>query len=218
MTRFFTTQLAKDKLLSYGIYTPLTMPPDGWIDDVTIAIEERLEAWLGYDLGVESYVETYTPDDLGRLQLRKYPVLSIEKIEQLLPRIVDGVSAPTVFPVNNYNVVGTTNQRSVIWVGQPETTIVVHYTAGHLDTPPAMLSVMFSVVMELLKHVTPPGYPDWAFLSEPTRDYTSISLPSGLSKSFELGKKSGGGGIPGKGTIEDRLFAPLDKYRRLYIL
>jgi hypothetical protein len=219
MTRFFTTQIVKDKLLLYGTYTAATMPPDAWIDDVAIEIEDRLENWLGYDLGIETYVHTHTTDDLGRIQLREYPVISIEKIELLLPRILDGISGSVPIPSGQYNAIGTTNQRTIIWVGNPESTVLVHYTAGHAETPAGMLGAMFAVLMELLKHVTPPGYPDWGFLSEPTRDYTSLSLPSGLSKSFELGKPSGtSGGRPGKGTIEDRLFAPLTKYRRLYVI
>lgn len=219
MTRFFTTEFIKDKWLGYSTYTLATLPPDGWIDEVAIAIEERLENWLGYQLGVETYVETHTTDDLGRIQLRKYPVQSIVKVEQLLPRIVDGVNGTIPIPSNNYNAVGSTNQRGIIWLSQPELTIVVEYTAGHLEEPPGMLAVMFAVLMELLKHVTPPGYPDWGFLAEPTRDYTSLSLPGGLSKSFQIGSSGGStGGVPSEGTIEDRLFAPLNRYRRLYKL
>jgi hypothetical protein len=218
MARFFTVQSIKDKLLLYGIYTALTMPPDAWIDEVAVSIEDRMENWLGFDLGVNTYSETYTVDALGRIQLRKYPVISIEKIQQLLPLITDSTGGPVLIPSSQYNVVGITNQRSIVWVGQHESTVQVDYTAGSSDPRPEFLGVMFATFMELLKHVVPPGYPDWGFMSEPTRDYTSLSLPSGLSKSFELGKPSGGGsgGVPGKGTIEDRLFAPLDRYRRLY--
>jgi hypothetical protein len=217
MTRFLTAQLVKDRLLRYGTYTALTMPPDDWIDEVAIEIEDRLENWLGFDLGIETYTELHTTDELGRIQLRKYPAISIEKIEQLLPRILDATSGAVTIPSNQYNVVGITNQRSIVWVGQPEATISVTYTAGRAETPTEFLGVMFATFMELLKHVVPPGYPDWGFMSEPTRDYTSLSLPSGLSKSFELGKPSGSsGGAPSKGTIEDRLFAPLGRYRRLY--
>lgn len=217
MTRVFTTELIKDKLLLYGTYTAQTMPPDAWIDEVAIEIEDRLENWMGFDLGVETYTQLHTTDEIGRIQLRKYPVISIEKIEQLLPRILDATSGPVTIPSNQYNVVGITNQRTIIWVGQPEATISVTYTAGRAEIPTEMLNVMFATLMELLKYVVPPGFPDWGFMSEPTRDYTSISLPSGLSKSFELGKPSGsGGGAPSKGTIQERLFSPLGRYRRLY--
>lgn len=219
MTRFLTTQIVKDKLSLYGTFTATTMPPDAWIDEVAIEIEDRLENWLGFDLGVETYVETYTTDDLGRIQLHRYPVVSIDKIEQLLARILDSTSGSAIIPSNQYNVVAITNQRSIIWIGQPEATLLVHYTAGRAEMPTEFMGVMIGVLMELLKHVVPPGYPDWGFMSEPTRDYTSLSLPSGLSKSYQLGSPSGNsGGAGSKGTIEDRLFAPLNRYRRLYKL
>lgn len=220
MPRFFPTELIKDKLLAYQVYTPLTLPPDAWIDDVAISLEDRLESWLSMKIGINSYTELYTTDDLGRIQIRKYPLVSIDKVEQLLNPIVDGTSGSKLIPSNQYNTIGVTNQRSVVFFGQPEATIQVTYTAGRAELFPELLGVMFATFMELLTHVTPPGYPDLGFLKEPTRDYTSISLPSGLSKSYELGKPSGSGsgGIASKGTIEDRLFAPLSKYRRLYIL
>jgi hypothetical protein len=217
MSNYFTAEMVAAKLLLYGNYTAATMPPMEWISDAIATIEDRMETYLGYSFGVRTYKDTYTTDDLGRIQLRQYPVVSIVKVEQLIATIVDGVNGTVVIPVNNYNVVGSTNQRGIIWFGLPELTIVVEYTAGSLEVPVSAFGVLLATFMELLKRVTPPEYPDWSFMSEPTRDYTSISLPSGLSKSFELGKASDSGGIPGKGTIQDRLFAPLVK-RRMYKL
>lgn len=218
MSNFFTTEVVAAKLLLYGNYTTATMPPAEWTTDVITTIEDRLEDWLGYSLGVRTYTETYTTDDLGRIQLRKYPVGSIIKVEQLLPRIVDGVNGAVIIPGNNYNVIGSTNQRGIVWFGMPELTVAVEYIAGNPEMPASVFSVLLATLMELLKHTVPPHYPDWGFLSEPTRDYTSISLPSGLSKSFELGKAGNYTGIASRGTIQDRLFAPLSRYRRLYKL
>lgn len=218
MSNFFTAEMVAAKLLLYGTYTTATIPPTEWLTDVITTIEDRLEDWLGYILGVKTYTETYTTDDLGRIQLRRYPLTSIVKVEQSIATIVDGVNGTVVIPSNRYNVIGSTNQRGIIWFGLPELTVSVEYTAGTSDVPQSVFGVVLATVIELLKRVTPPEYPDWSFLSEPTRDYTSISLPSGLSKSFELGKAGNSTGIAGKGTIQDRLFAPLNKYRRLYKL
>lgn len=219
MSRFFTTALVKAKLLNYGIFSLTTMPPDEWIDEVAITIEEKLELWLSRKLGVDSYTELYTSDTQGRVFLKNYPLISIEKVEQLLFLTIDSSSPSVPIPSSEYSAVAITDQRNAIWFASPEATFKISYTAGREEPFPGAINAMFAVFMELLKNVTPPGYPDWSFLHEPTRDYTSISLPGGLSKSYQLGSSSGtSGGIPGKGTIEDRLFAPLSRYRRLFVL
>ena len=80
--------------------------------------------------------------------------------------------------------------------------------------PPIFGMVIFQVLRKALQTSGTSG--DLSFLDEPVRDVTSIGLPGGLSKSWQLGSASGDKNASGE-TQLDRLLKPLSTYRHKYV-
>lgn len=95
---------------------------------------------------------------------------------------------------------------------------VVEYWAGLQPIPDVVKHTAFAVLKSVIKFGGSMG--GFEALNEPTKDLTSLSLPGGLSQSFQRGSggAGGGGGSKGGGTALDRLLAPIEQYRRRIIV
>jgi hypothetical protein len=214
---------AKTRLIDYGIRSALTLPSDIVLTDFLEEVEDRLIAYLGYTPGIRSYTEETRTDLLGRVFLRNYPVVEIQSLLVYQSTAIGGSNTPT--PVPLLDAIALWDKSNALHCGYPEINIKIEYTAG-LDDPDmaARLNrVIWGIVKQAFEDIPEGVNPSLGWLDEPTADETNLSLPGGLSHGLQLGKTEGGGsagskGIQSRGTLADRLFDPLSRFRRLYIL
>lgn len=216
---YLSLQQTKDRLLATGEYTQDTLPADEWLELTLEGIEIYLDEWLGYRAPLTDYDEQLKTNDRGIVLLPNYPVKEVMGLQMILS-FIPGYDVPPV----------TTEQIHSIWRGERSLYVTnylrlyypnevgfinfpvkVQYRAG-LDPLPKLFELtVFQCLLHAVKNDTTPG--DMSYLDLPTKDVSSISIPS-ISKSWQLGKatKDGEGG-----TVGDRLFRPLMRYRRVYL-
>lgn len=210
---------AKTRLVEYGIYqNAQSLPADVVLTDIIEEIERRVDLYLGYTVGERDFTLKIEASIDGIIFLPHYPIVSVYSVRAYLPEIVSNNANSS----ESYSEISVWSKGNSIYVGQGYTHCLVRYRAGKEDQ--SVLSAVKMVVFNTLKtscqeSLDVGGIPDLSFLSAPTFDETSLSLPGGLSHSLQAGTPSGQSrGIPGKGTAEERLFSPLSSYRRLYRL
>lgn len=196
-------------------------PSDVWLEEVLTIGEETIDSWVGLSFGKQQYQEKGVASEDGDVLLRKHPALEVLKVTVYLPDYPNSPNGPSSIDLEQYEGFTVWLQRNSIWVAYPRATVAVDYLAGIDPIPPEVNRVAFNLFRFFLENTPPGGYPDTTALNSPTRDMTSLSLPGGLSRSFQLGSNNLAGktkGVAGDGSILDRLMEPLRKYRRLYVL
>lgn len=228
---YLTAITAQKKLILSGKYLEDNAPTVEQLENILIEIEIRLDEWLGYRAAITDYEETYKATNHGTVLLANHPVIDVSKL--LIQRSILGEPDYDV-PIDLLKSIwrhGRTidigfdcniNYRSQFGLTYPALypllgdapVVKVFYTAGLDPTPPIFASVVYATLLKAIAATGLSG--DLSFLDEPTRDTASLSLPGGLSKSFKIG----GGAkseVPLGETVLDRLFAPLARYRRLFL-
>ncbi len=161
---------------------------------------------MGFRAAPTKYTEILTSNARGVVLVYQHPVISIEKVECMLPHLVGKPEA-------------TLDPRAV-WAGKRTLAVGygegvnyrVTYTAG-LDPLPKIFS---DVIFNLLGKAFQAG--GLNFLDAPVRDLTNVALPGGLSQTYRIGGSGGGQGGGGGGDTElGRALAPLMRYRRKVI-
>lgn len=219
---------ARSKLIKSGKFNELTAPGLADLEEVLEIIEIRLDSWLLYRAAPTDYVEIYKITDSGVVNLSNYPVLSVSSI--VIKSILQGQTDQAI-PTSSMKSVwqsgrtlsfGIPNRPTFQFQLQPgapgilpfrnaNATLEVQYRAGLDPLPREFKLVVFSILMKALQESGLSG--DLSFLDTPTRDVSSLSVPGGLSKSYQLGKPSGAGG---GGSEGDRLMGLISQYRRMY--
>lgn len=194
-------------------------PSDFWLEEVLTIGEEAIDSWVGFGFGKRQYQDKDVASEDGEVLLSKYPVHDILRVSIYLPDYPNSPAGSSPIDLEQYEGFAVWRHRNSVWIAYPRATAMIDYIAGLDPIPPEVERVAFNLFRFLLENTPPGSYPDLTVLNSPTRDMTSLSLPGGLSRSFQLGSSSGGGkGAPGDGSILDRLMKPLNKYRRLYVL
>lgn len=203
---------ARTRLIASGEYTEETAPTEAALQFVLDLLALRLESWLGYQAYRHRVEEILIVNRRYRLVLSEYPVLDVHRVESIYGKVVATPSVATFYSVSTGIWPG---QRGVDVPFPPGTECRVCYEAGYDPLPPEFGLAMFLLLRRALQTSGISG--DLAFLDEPTRDMSSLSLPGGVSKSFQLGKAATGKG--GASTQLDRLLSGiLSKYQRsLYL-
>ena len=184
-------------------------------------IDEIIDKYLEKSLAPSIYEETKVSNYRGEIVLNYYPVLQIIGVYFLYvkPGLAADVAAREAsWKDNNINdtifVPFTWNNRQTIYV--PENTYCAcRYWAGYDPLPPEAASVAYSILKMMIEESLSTGSinPTLDELYEPTRDVASLSLPGGLSQSFQLGKIEDRANNNFSGTMLGRLLSPLNKYR-----
>jgi hypothetical protein len=194
-------------------------PSDLWLNEVLEIGEETIDSWLSHKFGKRQYQEKGVASEDGEVFLRQCPVLEILKVSIYLPDYPNSPPGASPIDLEQYEGFAVWLHRNSIWVAYPRVVATIDYIAGIEPIPPEVERVAFNLFRFFLENTPPGDYPDTTALNAPTRDMTSLSLPGGLSRSFQLGSSSDESrGVPGTGSILDRLMQPLKKYRRLYVL
>lgn len=208
---------AQMRLVAMGSYTAETAPSLLALKLLIHAIEERIDAWLGYHAASVPIKSRVRVNGNGYALLPRYPVQEVTAIEVFVP-------ARPSLTINRSATLNT------YWLGDrrirlpyPNCNVDCFYKAGYDPVPEIFSDTVLQVLTEMLTAIainemeTGVGSlgDALAFLSERSSNVTSTSLPGGLSQSFELGDapKMGGSTNP-----LDRILAGtnLAKYLSLF--
>lgn len=192
------------------------LPPTDELEEILLAIEDRIDEWVGRRVAPTQYTEDDVTNAKGIALLNHYPVLSVEEIALHADRFIG--ADPT--PIDPSRIGGIWRQDRRLYLGSAEMVVRVRYTAGLQPVPRIFTTVALTIFNQAMER-SPTG--DISFLEIPyqEREVSSISLPGGLSKSFRTYRpntpSASGSGAGGSITELDRLLAPLERYRYLVI-
>ena len=174
---------------------------DELLEEYINYVELELEAWLGYSMKPQEYVEEQNSNSSGFISLHNYPVLEIHKIYLITIGNTSVVNIPRQF-----------SQVSAIWEGGSiisagaNNRYRIEYLAGYLEIPKIVKNVFAELIASIIKE----GSVD--IIRETYTETTSLSLPGGLSEGY----KPLTGQIPKERyTMLDKAFEPLKKYKRI---
>jgi len=209
-SNYLSAEVARGKLIASGDFSESTAPSVEILDDILEGIESRLDTWLGYTAAPTQYQEIIHSDWNGNILLAHFPVLSVLEVIHVGDILVPATTTLV------YSVSALWRQGRTLRLGAfPGTPYRITYTAGYDPVPKEFGRVVFATLRATIKAGGTSG--DLSFLDEPTKDVSSISIP-GLSKSFQIGKRGGGGsGSSIEGTQSEKLFKSLESYRLRYI-
>lgn len=211
-SNYLSAEVARGKLITSGDFSETNAPSTEILDDILEGIESRLDTWLGYSAAPAQYQELAHADWNGNIVLANFPVLAVLEVIH-----VGNILVPATTTLV-YSASAIWRQGRTLRLGAfPGTPYRITYTAGYNPVPKEFGRVVFATLRAAIKAGGTSG--DLSFLDEPTKDVSSISIP-GLSKSYQIGKKSGGGGGSGssiEGSQAEKLFKSLDSYRLRYI-
>jgi hypothetical protein len=188
-------------LTEIGDIPPEKIPTPVKLQYLMSRISAKIENFLGFNPLPTVYIESTQTNEDGFITLTKYPVLNVLEIKQLY-----GSMPPSPFQILNTSSIWGKDTR--LYIGARNATVEVRYEAGFRPMPDEFVDAMFRILRDSISEYG--GNLD--FLSTPTRDISSLSVPGGLSQSFQLGKSSDEAG----GTQLDRYLNELAKYKRLY--
>lgn len=211
---YLTAAAARTRLTNLGKYPDLS---EAALVDLLPALEDVVDAWLGWRAALTIYRETTKSDRLGHINLTNSPLQRIDLVASALPsgQIASQVLTQPWQPIN-YLWIPQDNRLKVFQSHMP---VQVTYVAGYNPLPRVFMNTVFQLLNAALEKSGVSG--DLTFLNEPVKDVASVSLPGGLNKSFfkagqastSLSNKNGSGE-----TQIDRLLSPLKQYRRHYVL
>jgi len=199
---YLEPEVARSRLIQYGIYTQENAPSVEMIADILYRLEVRVDEWFDYSIAPTEYTERLTSNSRGLVLTHHYPVISIVKVTQISAQIT-----PNALTFINPQALWD-GKRTLRVGGMGGINYDVTYIAGYNPIPKLLVDSMFG----LLTQVFQSGGLD--FLDQPVRDLTNISLPGGLAQTYRVGESKSDGGNGGGSTQLDRALAPLAKLRR----
>lgn len=214
---YLSVEKATTWLIGANLYTAETLPPADELEEIILAIEDRIDEWVGHRVAPTQYTEDDITNRKGIAMLSHYPIVSVEEIALYPDHIIPAEPAP----IEPSRIAGVWRRDRCLYMGSADLLLRVRYTAG-LQPIPRIFTTVASAVLQKAMERSPTG--DTSFLETPyqEREVSSISLPGGLSKSFRTyrpntpsSNSSGttGSGMDGSVTELDRLLAPLKRYR-----
>lgn len=164
-------------------------------------IASKIKNFLKFEPLPSIYTEQAVTNEDGILTLSHYPVIRVLEVTQRY-----GSRPPEPFQMLSPYSAWPGDTR--IYVSAFLAPVEIRYEAGLDPMPPEFIDAIFSILNEsILNHR---GSLD--FLDAPTRDVTSLSVPGGLSESFQLGKAKEGL----EGTQLERYLSELLPYKRKF--
>lgn len=213
---YLSVEKATALLVGANLYSAETLPPADELEEIILAIEDRIDEWVGCRVAPTQYVEDDVTNRKGIAMLNHYPVVSVEEIALYPDHVIPAEPAP----IEPSRISGIWRRDRCLYMGSADLLLRVRYTAGIQPIPRTFTTVASAVLLKAMG-MSPTG--DTSFLEAPfqEREVSSISLPGGLSKSFRTYRppapsNSGGttgSGLDGSVTELDRLLAPLKRYR-----
>ena len=163
-------------------------------------IAAKIKSFLKFEPLPSIYVEQTVTSEDGLITFSHYPVLRVLEVVHRY-----GAQPPEPFRLLKPYSLWAGDTR--YYVGAYLAAIEVRYEAGFDPMPPEFIDAVLSILRDaIMEHG---GRLD--FLDTPTRDVTSLSVPGGLSQSFQLGKTK-----DGEGTQLERYLADVAVYQRKF--
>jgi|GEM_PF-1659680 len=207
-------QDVRANLLDQELFDEPDCPSLAGIANVIDNVEDWMAEWLDQDFFARDYIdELYRVNHKGYVSLLHYPVVEVISASYAIV----GLDLFQPIPVSYISRLRRGHQSLSFGTRFIGRNVKISYHASNLEEngrlPRVFYRAAMQIVLRALERSGTSG--DLLFLSDPTRDTSSISLPGGLSESYQLGKAAGlQGGIAGEG---DRLMKELNPYRRVYL-
>lgn len=209
---YLPANIALNRLVARGIYTPETAPDLNELEEVLTAIEIRLDEFLHRRVAPTEYTERYVTNPVGDVLLWQDPVIDVLQVGWFR----DVIPGSEIGPVEPLKIDSVWRQKRRLNIPLANTPIEVTYVAGFDPIPPVFPMVVMDILTAVIK--SPGGlFGGLQFLDEPVKDVSSLSLPGGISKSFRFGGGSSSGSSSDKGRVLDRYVGPLLRYRKKVI-
>ena len=199
MGRYLTLDKAKLNLAAYGLDAGI---PDARLSLLIESLENRVDAWLDCCVSPKLYIRKIRSDRQGLLMLNDTPVLEIIQLECLLSYFTSNPGTPIA-------TAGLWDGGNYLRTGMSNAYFRVTYRAGYALIPEVFETTIFeALAIALQPENLATGL---EFLSRPTADITSLTLPGGVSQTFQVSKTEGA-----SATNEGRLFQRLIPFRRKF--
>lgn len=198
MSRYLTLEKAKQAIALYEFDVSIS---DGKLAFLIDSIENRLDAWLDFCAAPKTYTRKARTNFQGILTLTETPVIEVVSLDCLLPSFTNN---PLIAPSP---VSGLWNGSDRLATGAPNTYFEVVYIAGYDPIPEIFSQTIFDALAIAIQPENIASGLD--FMSRPSVDITSLTLPGGVSQTFQVNKASSS-----TSTNEGRLFDKLAMYRR----
>lgn len=193
--------------------------PESLSDPISIeSLIERIEIWidsfLNRRLAATKYDQTIASNHRGIVVLPEIRVINIVSVKALYPMpiqskdediaIKDDEDAEPYYDLKEIVQTCVWDGKQAICTYSCAGQYRVVYWAGYRPVPQLVTEVAYNMLRGAIAHGG-----DLGFLTDVTKDLTSVSLPGGLSQSFQRGQSGSGDGIYGDGTNLKRLLGLL---------
>lgn len=208
---YLSVDRARSRLIAAGFYTAQTVPAEIVVSEWLLELEDVIDEWVRHRIVETRYQEVTRTNQKGIVLLNHYPVVEVEEVAIYADQPTN--SQPT--PLNPSEYSGIWRQDRRLYTSLINVSVRVFYRAGISPVPRILTNTLYLLLHQFVEKGCPPT--GFSFLNEIHQDVKSISLPGGLSKSFETyrssSKPSTGSGPGGALTELDYLLAPLKQYR-----
>jgi hypothetical protein len=208
---YLSVSQARSRLIAAGFYTAQTVPGENIISEWLLELEDVIDEWVCHRIAETRYQEVTRTNQKGVILLNHYPVVEVEEVAIYADQPTN--SQPIPLSPSEYSGIWRQDRR--VYTSLINIPVRVVYCAGIDPIPRILASTIYLLLHQFVEKGCPPT--GFSFLNKIHQDVKSISLPGGLSKSFETYRSSGksltGSGPGGALTELDYLLAPLERYR-----
>jgi hypothetical protein len=201
---FITAELAITEAIRRGLLTEESASTAA-IEFLILMLESQVVSWLGWNPNPTEYTETLLTTNTGACLTTQYPIVELISMVPKNPQF--GLAAiPMIYAWN-----GSTR---IISTGLPSEYVEIVYRAGLNPLP----SIFGLLIMQLCMTAIENGSlesGDLSFLNESPNTVKSLSLPGGLSTTYQdVAKTENPTNSPIGLRMIDKLLAPIADYQR----
>jgi hypothetical protein len=201
---FITAELATTEAIRRGLLTEETASTAA-IEFLILMLESQVVSWLGWNPNPTEYTETLLTTNTGACLTTQYPIVELVSMVPKNPQF-GLIAIPMIYAWNG--------SVRTISTGLPSEYVEIVYRAGLNPVPPIFGLLIMQLCMTAIENGSLESG-DLSFLNEAPNTVKALSLPGGLSTTYQdVAKMENPTNSPIGLRMIDKLLAPIADYQR----